>query len=99
MVNRSLTLFYSDSFYHTVCVRPNYDAKTEALKMIGQRSNLCQRHIPRTSFNPKMGWLLYKIKLSRKSIGYFPTINRPHYQQSANPSNRPMVQKLVPCTT
>ena len=30
---------------------PNKDAKTEALKMIGQRSYLCQHHIPRTSFN------------------------------------------------
>ena len=29
----------------------NKDSKTEALKMIGQRSNLCQRHSPRTSFN------------------------------------------------
>ena len=32
---------------------PNKDDETEALKMIGQRSNLCQRHSPRTSFNSK----------------------------------------------
>ena len=31
----------------------NKDAKTEAIKMIGQQSNLFQRHIPRTSFNSK----------------------------------------------
>ena len=29
----------------------NKNTKTEALKMIGQRSNLCQCHSPRTSFN------------------------------------------------
>ena len=28
-------------------------------KMIGQRSNLCQRHSPRTSFNSKTDWILY----------------------------------------
>ena len=27
--------------------------KTEAFKMIGQRSNLCQLHSPRTSFNSR----------------------------------------------
>ena len=31
----------------------NKDAKTEALKMIGQLSNLCQRHSSRASFNSK----------------------------------------------
>ena len=31
----------------------NKDAKTEALKIIGKRSNVCQRHIPRASFNSK----------------------------------------------
>ena len=29
----------------------NKYSKTEALKMIGQRSNLCQCHSPSTSFN------------------------------------------------
>ena len=29
----------------------NRDAETEALKMIGQRSNLCKRHSPKTGFN------------------------------------------------
>ena len=32
---------------------PNKYSKTEALNIIGQRSNLCQRHIPRKSFNSK----------------------------------------------
>ena len=37
----------------------NKDAKTEALKMIGQRPNVYQRHIPRTSFNSKMDIIPY----------------------------------------
>ena len=35
----------------------NNDPETEALKMIGQKSNLCLCHSPRTSFNSKTGWL------------------------------------------
>ena len=31
----------------------NKDAETEALKMIGQRSNLCQHYSPGNSFNSK----------------------------------------------
>ena len=49
----------------------NKDAKTEALKMIGQGSNLCQRHIPRTSFNSKTDCIPYLIKLCFKSNGNF----------------------------
>ena len=33
------------------------DAGTEALKMICQRSNLCQRHSPGTSFNLNMDYI------------------------------------------
>ena len=41
MVNISLTelfsIMFTKSFPCTVCKRPNYDAKTEAFKMIGQK--------------------------------------------------------------
>ena len=39
----------------TVCEQPTEYAETESLKMIGQWSNLCLCHSPRTSFNAKMG--------------------------------------------
>ena len=52
--------------------------KTEALKMIGKRTYLCPRHIPRTSFNSKAVWVPYQIKLRHKSTGRFPTKNKPH---------------------
>ena len=83
----------------TVCERPNYDAETEALEMIGQQLYFCPCHIPRTSFNSKTGWLSYQIKLSHKSTGQFLTINQPHYQQFDDPLNQPAVQNLIPGTT
>ena len=43
--------------------------------MIGQKSNLCQCHIPRTGFNSKTGWLTYQITLSHNSTCQFPTIS------------------------
>ena len=43
--------------------------KLRRFLMIGQRSNSCRRHSPSTSFNSKTGWILYQIKLSRKSNG------------------------------
>ena len=63
----------------TVCERPNYNAKTEVLKIIGQLSYLCPCHRPRTIFNTWMDWVPYQIRLCHKSTGRFPTINRPHY--------------------
>ena len=55
--------------------------KLRRFLIIGQLSNLCQRHSPRNSFNLNMGCLPYEIKLSNKSTGRFPTINQPHQQQ------------------
>ena len=47
------------------------DAKTETLKMIVQRSNLCQRHSPRTNFNSWKDWIPYPTRLRHKSTGDF----------------------------
>ena len=52
--------------------------KLRRFLMIGQRSNVCQRHIQRTSFNSNTVWLPYQMKLSCKSTAIFPTINQPH---------------------
>ena len=46
--------------------------------IIDQQSNLCQRHIPRTSFNPKTGRIPYQIKISLESNGQFTNIIQPH---------------------
>ena len=88
----------------------NKDAETKALKMIGQRPNLCQHHSPRTSFNSRMDcqrhiprksfnswtdWVPYQIRLRHESTGRFLTINQPNYQQLADPSNRPAVQRTT----
>ena len=56
----------------------NKDAKTEALKMIGQQPNLSQCHSPRTSFNSWTDWVLYQIILHHKITGRIRTINQPH---------------------
>ena len=73
----------------------NKDAKTEALEMIGQKSNLCACHISRTSFNSWTGWVPYQIKILHKSTSQFLNIKQPHDQQSADPSNRSAVQRTM----
>ena len=90
-----LPIFRPMPFASNLIVMP----KLRRFLMIGQRSNLCQRHNPRTSFNSNKGWLPYHIRLSHKSTGRFPTINQPHYQQWTDHSNRHAVQKLAPGTT
>ena len=61
--------------------------KLRRFLLLGKRSNLCQRHSPRTSFNSKTVWLPYQINLSPKSTVKFPIINQSNYQKSADTLN------------
>ena len=64
--------------------------------MISQLSILCKHHSSRTSYHSKTNWVPNHRKLSHKSTGRFLTINQSWLQQSAWPSNWPVVQHSHP---
>ena len=53
------------------------DAKTEALKMIGQRSNLFWRPIPKNIFDSKTELIPYYIRRHHISIVNLPRVGIP----------------------